>query len=455
MAGRTEGMMSALGAVSSFAKGYAQVALLNRQQDRREEQWQKEFAFKEAQAKEAKAALDRQWQFEVEKYLEGAELRREQLAGTKIANELANVQLTERKLKQGHLAAALNETSDLFSAINFDDLATAYKSYMGGITSIISKYPTVELEDMTNLFDIFSRSAVAARTKGAVHQTVEDVDRTTGHTVLKAISKDGAVIGVIPLNKFAPGVTKVLEDADTWIKQERDAVLNEAKTGASVMGALNKGMLMLGDAVETGDETKKLKAFHTIVADLEAKQGERMKDVRDRLDKALAPHVVDKDQRAALVEQKMGAVDPEINVPLLSPKEYSDAFTKAYEEDKAIRPGLTPDIWASSVERNILATQMGQYKLNMLEGLEGMQSMYHIEPEGATVSESAGTPTVWASPEGEVIEMRGPKKTPYPKAAEIYNKPLLQHEKTGKVELPMIWKKRMDNFFKGRYEEID
>lgn len=448
------GAVSAINAAGSFAKGYAQTALLLNRQNRLERQWQKELAFKEAQAEEQKNVLDRQWKLELTKYYEGADARVLDLENKQKANKLLDLRTEKLELAGKQHAAAMGELGEkVFPTLDFNNPAKAYKEFISGAAEILKRYPYVDMSSMTNLFEVYSKSKLAG-TQGTLIQ-IEDVDRVTGHSVIRmANNRTGTIVRSYELGKYSPGVTKLLEDVQGRIKDATAEVLRTATTAGSVMGALQKGVLQIGDAIETGNEEKKLDAYHQVVADLERKKYEKIKEIRGDLERALKPHVSDPDIRAALVEDTMGPENAKVEVPLLSSDQYLEAYKKAYEEDKAMRPNLDPKIWAATIKTELRRSGLpGDHMLNAMEGLEQFQQSYHME-EAVPVAPK-GTPAVEWTPEGASITIKSPPRKRYPGAAAIAERPLLSHEKTGNLKMPAIWKKRMDNFFKGDFEGVD
>jgi len=451
------GAVSAINAANSFAKGYAQVALMERRQQRVQEQWDREFAFRQAEADFARESVNRQWAMQLEQYHDQEAFRQTQLDTAQTANKLAHVNLRRAEGRERNYRAAMGEAAKVLSTVNPSALDGGFSQYMGGMTRIMSKYPGVELEDTKLLFDVWSKTAMASRAKAGVSKWEADVGKD-GHTVLRALGKDGRLVSSLPLNKMAPEVVKLLEDYDKRIETVHSHVMSEANTSARIQSALEGGMLTLASGVEMGDPAKKLEGIHKIAAGLEAEYLARAREERDWLAKSLRTMGIDDKGVEAILTARLGNEAGEAEV--VSSEAYTDIFAKTYEEDKEGRPGLTVQAYADMLKEGIMsdASLRGQHKLNALKAVETFENTYVAEAPAVAVvppkkTSNWGDYEVVQGPEGQYV-----KKRERPLVRETKNWDYILEQEpgqggpTGNIIVPEIYHKRLKDFAEGRYE---
>jgi len=452
-----EGFVGAVNAASSFAKGYAQVALIERRQARINTQWERQFAFQEAQAQVAKDSMDRQWAHTMKVYQDEEGLRNLRLDAAAVTSKLAHIQLDEAEARKAGYGAALSEISDLIGTVDLSDPEKAFKQYTGGATAIAAKFPFVELKEVMSFLDTYNKTAMATMAGNKVHTVKADIGKS-GHTVLRMVGTGGTVINSVELNKTAPEVTELVKEFDERIHQHHQDVLAETKTVSGVMNSLNHGVLTFQDGIESGDPGKQEEGRERIAASLEAKYLERVGKELEWFENSLAEMGIDEESRKRTVALRTEGIRKKLEMPLMSTDEYADVFVQAFEEDLKNRPGLDVPSWHDAIKREVYFNFWGKHKLNALDGLSIMTENYRGPQVAGEVS--IETP-IKAPKEYELLQT--PEGISYqPKA-----KPIRKEKKdwgyiadqepgaggeTGGIKINPVYHKRVQEFLEGKYK---
>ncbi len=357
--------------LSSFASGWAKTKMFLDQQATAEDQWRKEFFFKQDEAMRRNMEADRRWNFEMEKWEAGEELRgiNNKTAGLQLQGLTAQWEKSKRSAVQ--TPAALGDFSQNWNKIFVKGNPEQTKmNYIGYFTGLASRFPDANVGLIERLDKLFRSSGAMNRPKASkLVSVIRD-----GKKYTQVVSDQGNVINTIDTGEYSDSVVKILEGVEDKQKLRFDQTVKIFNTAISAKNSANKGLIMFSEGLEKKDDKKAWKGLLRMKGNLEKEIANSYTDFREEVSKQLGPFT-SKKTREQLLDARLG---PEYKMAdARSIEFYSNEFEKVINESLEESEGtMSPEEVIAALEMRVSNNLEGDDLDAALDAIEQMQTLY-------------------------------------------------------------------------------
>jgi len=292
--------------LSSFGSGWVKTKMFLDQQSTAEDQWRKEFFFKQDEAMRRNMEADRRC-FELEKYDAGEELRGINLKTGKLQLNMMDKQFVDSKAMAVQTPLAMKEAAEAWSGLFTSGRPQeSYNNFSKFIFGLQHKYPKAKASLISDMFKLFQGSSILNGQRKVGKSDIY-TDPNTGKTYTRMFDQQGRVLNLHETGRHSASIEKILEGIWDKRKDIESRVMKEITTALAVKNSNNKGMIMLSSALgEEVDEKKAWEATLRIKADIEEQTAKAINSLREQTRLALGGFVADEKVIEALLDARLG-----------------------------------------------------------------------------------------------------------------------------------------------------